>query len=372
MGIKDLFIRVINKCERMKETKSVYIARKEMCNNASGNLFDYNDAIKSRPSPYQEIEINHGLRMYGIGYLLREYSHYKKKVFCQIEHGLTTLRTDNFGEFRDFTGLFAFTCSHNRAKLIRPLTHKIVIPIGPYFMPYTDSFYDEYVIKQCRENFGKTLVVFPIHSNTDNSYDDISQKRAELIEYIEGLREKHGFKTVIACVYYLDIANQAYLEFEKVGWKVVSAGQNTNYDFSARLKAILSISDFVVSQGSYSTICYATWLKKPSIFLKGSSTIRYKDGTEVNIGQKWSLDEISEKFFKLFNSYTNECTSEQIELCNEIGGFDSVKTSEQIKLLFELAYATRRDSSLKHLKLLLKKQKYLPIKGIITEAIENT
>lgn len=335
------------------------------------DIFDYHTAIKFRPDPYwQRGWYNGKAEGYGIGTVYRRFSGYKGELNCSFEHSLAFSRTNNESEYRDIKYPVIITSSSYRWNIIQPLTDKLVIPCGCFFMPYAESIYDDFMTGVIKKNLGKTLLVFPQFNNINSFYEGEEEKKLAFYDQVDQMKKEHGFKTVIVCSFYADVLNQSFREYEERGWIVVSAGRGTNYDFGDNMKTILSLADHVVVQNSISSVVQAVYMKKPTTYVMGRTSKKMADGRISVMGAELGFTERYQECYDLFGEYAEEISDVQYEWCNRWGGFDDEKSHEEIKLLMDFAHKLGKgnitDSRVRHI---VNKKKYEPIRQYIEEAL---
>lgn len=367
----NIFERALLKAELLKAEKQYDRFRIEKYLDRVEDIFDYHTAIKTRRDPYwQRGWYNAKAEGYGIGHAYMRYSGFRGALNCSFEHSLSYNRTNNHQEYRDINYPVIISSCKTRQEIIQPLTDKIVIPCGPFFMPYAENIYDDFMIGCIKKNLGKTIVVFPQHNNVNSFYEGEESKKKEFVDMVEKIKADHGFDTVIVCLYYADILNQTYRQYEKLGWIVVSAGRMPNYDFGDNMKTILSLADYVIAQGTMTSIIQAVYMNIPSTYALGRAQKRMADGRLCTPGEELGFDELYQECFELFGEYSEEVSEKQYEWCNRWGGFDSVKTPEEINLILafakELGKGNTSDSRVQSI---IKKKKYEPIRGIVEESL---
>jgi len=306
--------------------------------------------------------------MYGIGYCFRRYSGYKGRLYCATEHGIPPLRVDNFTEFRDNDCPILLVPSDQRRKILQPLTDKLILTYGPSFIPYAKSIYDEFSIKNIKNTFGKTLVVFPQHDNDKATHIGYMENAYRFIELTKEVKEKYNFDTVIACMYYIDIARGMAKLYHDQGWQIVSAGYNANYDFADCLLTIFRLSDGIITQG-FTGVAYATYLGIPTLYIPGIYRLNH-----VIVGVQEEPDWIvptDRDLARLFGKYYDRVTDEQLSYCNEVYGYDQVKQPEELKeiMLFANELKKKNINKVNDVKILANKDNYKGIKNCVYEAI---
>lgn len=368
--MNNYFKKAVNLINRVSSQK---IYRKLFLNgyiHQPDDIFDYHYIIQQRETPNKEIHTSS--KTYGIGYQFRRATGYNKPIRFLVEHSINSVRVDNTTEYLENEFPMVLTPSRARWELLQPRTHKLVIPYGPNTMPYAREIYNEYMLAAVKQNLGKTLVVYPQHNNSEFSYFETQNLIKEFVDYIEKFKEEHHFDTVLCCMYFRDIQGCAHVEFEKKGWKIVSCGHNMNYDFGDCSKTIYRLADFVIAQGSYATNIQATYMGVPSISLPGNRQSVNKDGSIRDANVVMGDGPIFKECDELFNRYMEEITPEQKAWATKWGGFDNIKTPEEIALLLDYAKDVYKcDMKDATLLKVANKAKYAPIRSYIQEALDT-
>jgi hypothetical protein len=187
---------------------------------------------------------------------------------------------------------------------------KKVIEVGPYIL-YAEDYYDDEKLNKLKEKQGKTLVVFPSHS-IENRHSNYKIK--DMINAIE--EKKNNFDTVIVCMYWKDIVENKYLEYEKVGYKIVSAGHRSDPKFLSRLKTIIKLSDMTMSNqvGTHIGYCVALkkahWLFTQNIHYTGKRAHSFNEEQDNKIKYMKEIADLSNAFGK----YQETITKSQLDL----------------------------------------------------------
>lgn len=338
--------------------------------NKTTNIFDYNWIIQQRRTPFRELHTAN--EMYGIGYQFRRATGYNGKIKFLVEHSINSVRTDNVIEYLNNDFPIVFTPSRGRFEVIQPLTNKLVIPYGPNTMPYAKAVCDEPMIAALKQNLGRTLVVYPQHNTADFSYFEAQNLIKDFIAYVENFRAEHHFDTILCCMYFRDIMGGAHVEFEKKGWKIISCGHHQNYDFGDCSKTVYRIADFVIAQESYATNIQATYMGVPSISVAGNRQIKRENGVIEDRRETMGDGVICKQCDSLFGAYHEEITPEQLEWCTKWGGFDCVKTPQEIRLFMDYAKDVWHcDMSDRAFLKVANKKKYEPIRKYILESLDK-
>ena len=364
---KNIFKRIYRKIRAMQveHMYSDFVTTKYL--DGMVDIFDYHEAVKDRRDTCLERGMNnYKAEGYGIGSIYRRYTGFSGIINCSVEHSLSFCRINNEVEYRDIKYPVIISSSTERWNLIQPRTPKLVVPCGPFFIPYAKSIYDDFTTECIKKNIGKTLLVFPQHNNVNSFYIGEEEKKDEFVAYVNDIKDKYHYDTVLCCVYFADILNQTYLKYEKLGWRIVSAGRNTNYDFGDNMKTILSLADYVIAQGSMASIVQAVYMKKPSTYIVGRKQKVLANGVVDTPGDSIGHTEMYKECGELFGGYSEEITKEQYDWCNKWGGFDDVKTPEEMRLILEFAQKLGNGKiSDARVRRIVSKKKYEPIQKYI-------
>ncbi len=329
------------------------------------NIFDFNYIARQRNG--RNSEIFHGNSIYSIGYVLRKYCNYTGDIYCASEHGLPAGSTKDIGEYKDNNRKILFVMSENRRNFLQPKTNKLMIPIGPSIMPYCTNIYSEFVMEAIKRNLGKTLLVFPQHSCADS---ECIQTGNQFINQINELVSIFKYNSVLVCLYYEDIYRGAFIEYQKQGWTVVTAGHKYNNDFGDCLKTIINLSDHVATQGYGSAAIYSIYLKKMVFYFPGSRGRKIENKGFFEDKNPW-MQPYEEKLRELSKVSLNDLPAEQWKWANEIFGFSEILDPEQFYELFEFSRIIEK-LKISDDKMILKKlyaDKFKKIRKLVEDSI---
>ncbi len=306
------------------------IKKKEHNPNIIDNIFDYYKVMEKRPY-WEETFLSNDL--YGISYCLKRYTGYSKMIQCAIEHGMPHT-FDNKFELVDNQARILLVASDERKRTLRDYTQKQVIPFGP-IIAYSEPLLSDNIIKDIKNNLGKTLLIYPMHSIEDYHFQDTA---ASFISYVEDIKQRYSFDTVLVSMYFIDIQRGLHIRYLQKGWQIVCAGNRLNYDFMDCQRTIMELADTIVCQGYSSALGYAGYLKKKIIYK--DMPLVYRHGDCIDEIDMWG--EYKEKIVALFSDYQDSLTDEQYSFLNYLYGYDSVKTPEELKGIFEMSESTKR------------------------------
>ena len=215
------------------------------------------------------------------------------------------------------------TCTKERIPILSKYKAR-VFPIGPVFY-YSSSLLSNEQMKKERQLLGKNLLVFPSHSipgiNANFNARDFCQKIKE---------KSKDFETTRICLYWKDVQ----LGFEKIyksyGFECVTAGHVLDPNFFPRLKSIIELSDFTMSNDAGSYVGYCIMLGKPHLIIRQDLRFTgYSKG--VSIVKNLHNDNIFQQILKTFSQTQNGISKEQKHLINKHWGIHQVKTKQELQ-----------------------------------------
>ena len=311
---EERLINIENKVAYLESWVSFIHAEKEFKRRAEQiSLFDYQTLHKPfyPPNQHNFSPFEHD-NLYGLTRLLSPY--YTINEQTTIEHGVY------FGEFISHAALqdntqTIITLSEYRKQALEKQLDKNVRVVGSYIC-YAQNLLNEFKFKQLKAELGKVLLAFPSHS----IFSAHAQFNADdFIDFIKEIKEKGQFDTVLVCLYYVDIELGRDKIYQKHGFKVVTAGFNIDYHFLDRLKTLISLSDYTVSNDLGTHIGYCVQLGKPHqvyqtsvIFTAGEN----KEAAEIELKKRSQTQEIlreqeKQEICGLFSEFNESITPEQ-------------------------------------------------------------
>jgi hypothetical protein len=297
-----------------------------------GNLsiFDYQKLIEEIPIFPKDIVIDNNY--YGLSECLKKFINTKKPLNSYIEHGLF-LGSLVKGDSIKWCVPTIITFSSHRCNHIKKKCSKKILKIGPY-IHYADDFITQKDFFELKQKIGKTLLIFPSHSikNIETSFNN-----DELITFIK-LKE-NNFDTVVICLYWRDALNNALVNsYKNCGYKITSAGHINDSNFLSRLKSIIKLSDFVISNSVGTHIGYINYLKKPQMIYK--QTVDYvvnkndqRAFTQRNKDDEKTLNDETSEILKSFANYSFIISQEQIDVIEKYWGLSEIKTKKELSQL---------------------------------------
>lgn len=298
------------------------------------DLFEYEKLSKCIEGSIEPNEIN----FYGFDFILSKYIN-KSRIKSHItnEHGFI---------FSSFVSDYytpkniVLTFSDYREELLKEqYSNKLnIVKIGPY-IHYADSILSSEKTENIKNKLGNTLLVFPFHSidGVLSSFDTDG-----FIERIEGYKAKNNFDTVLVCLYWKDIQIGRAEEYIRRGYKVTTAGHINDIYFLNRLRAIIELSDFVVSNEVGTYIGYCLCLKKEIRLINQKSGFVVEKGEEEHINSKGfakienhliAYYKLQDKLMKILSSET--IGSNDFEFVTDLFGLKYLKSKAELKKIIK-------------------------------------
>ncbi|MCM1371293.1 MAG: O-antigen ligase family protein [Clostridium sp.] len=296
----------------------------EINNRKNLSIFEYKKLSEDLCESYKELSKDNNL--YGIAKVLREYSDYKGMLDLYIEHG-ANFTTSVYPESA-VNGLDKIlTLSNHRKEIIEEKNKKKAIPIGPYIY-YAKPLFDEKYFKKEKKKLGKVLLVFTSKSipGVNHEFD-----HEMYIKEINRIRKKYAIDTVLVNIYYFDIQNGMAEIYEKAGFKVVTAGHKYDENFTKRLKYIISLSDYTMSNNIGTHIGYCLSMDKPHYVYEQVVEIKGESFNQEFYEERYlSYIKSDKEIRKEFNKFSNKITEAQLEIYEKYWGKSSLKSKSEL------------------------------------------
>lgn len=250
-------------------------------------------------------------------------------VFCYpaIEHGLI-FHEDVFTDLRGTGRVCLSTFSNFRKQIIQQKLHRPVFCVGPY-IHYCKYFYSEKKLKELKEKFGKTLLVFPTHS-TDTSKLSVNQQH-----YLQELRSiAKNYDTVLVNVFWWNVNDALTKALQKEGYRVISCGFRDDPMFLRRLKSYIHLADFAIGDSIGTHVGYCVSEGVPFSYREmGTGVALLKEEEKRDfLFRDYHIGRIQQAFLN-----AEAINDQQWEIVKEYWGFDYIKTSEEIQLIKEIS-----------------------------------
>lgn len=308
---------------RVKNKRSFYT---EIEKRKNASIFDYKNL--SQPIPFYPIEEVKDSNFYGIYHSLKKYSG-ATKISNAIEHGLYLGNYVPFASYLKTTKSIITFSDKRKKHLINSKINKPIYKIGPYIhyakLPVSEN---EYI--KLKQSLGRTLLLFPSHSIKNFNV------RMDVLELIKKVKKLAlNYDSILVCLYYKDILDTNYLEhFEKAEFKIVTAGHLYDINFLSRLKLIIELADFTISNTVGTHTGYCVYLNKPhfiieqEVELSGENKTRiknYRDEKQIE-----SLSKEKDEILKEFRIYSESITEKQKKVIDKYWGISSIKQPEDL------------------------------------------
>ncbi len=304
--------------------------REKRIKNVKINIFDYYEVMKERPY-WEETIVSNGI--YGTSYCLKRYTGYPKMIQCAIEHGMPHTFENEY-ELNGNKANTLLVASEERKKALKGYTNKNIIPYGP-LIAYSKVLFDDNTIRDMKDNLGKTLLVYPMHSIEDYHFKNSTN---DFIDFVEEIKKKYNYDTVLVSIYFIDILRGFHVRFMQRGWKIMCAGNRLNFDFMDCQRTIMELADLVVCQGYSSALGYAGYLKKPIVYKDLPLIVRHNG--EIEEQDMWM--QYKNSIIELFSDYHESLTEEQYEFLSNLYGYDSVMSPEELRNIFKMSEKRNR------------------------------
>lgn len=245
-------------------------------------------------------------------------THYKFKFI--IEHG--TYLNDEVAAIDLETNLPSFvTYSQNRVKILKKF-RKSAFSIGPFINYALDFLSTEDFAKEKRR-LSKSLLVFPMHSTSDTNFNFNIIKLCKMIKKLG-----KGFKTIRICLYWTDVLKGQYKIYQDFDFECITAGHILDPLFIPRLKSIIKLADFTISNGISTHVAYCIFLNKPHYIIPQKF---YLSGNQNEIKANSILVDSKpyKEILKAFSKPTLKISSKQLRLAEYYWGINEVKTRKE-------------------------------------------
>ena len=258
---------------------------------------------------------------YGVGYSLKEYIGRNKPLNAFIEHGYI------FGSFVDLSCNIWYpqciiTFGKVRKRHLQKKTSKNIIPIGPY-IHYAKDYLNDLDFQKAKNKYGKMLLVIPVHGPTGGQ---IAYDMNILVDQIDDMKAQYD--TIAVCLFYSDIQNHEVVNFyKKKGYQLFCAGDRYDWNFLSRLKSIIKLSDFTVSNYPGTHVGYCIYMGKPHWLIE-QKVVR-KPITEKGFHNLFTIRNDSEfasleselrEVSTAFTDYSENISEHQLELVEKYWG----------------------------------------------------
>jgi len=229
----------------------------------------------------------------------------------------------------DTPGIITF--SDYRYGVLSKVTDKPIVRIGPY-IHYAYSFLTPEEIEKQKKKQGRTLLVLPSHST---HYHEVSFDYQKDVDFI--LETGKGFDTILVCLYWKDILDGKADYYRNNKFRLITAGHIFDPLFLPRLKSIIMLSDFTMSNSPGTHIGYCVDLGKPHYVYSMDKTINTSGGV-VRHWENLSNEERGnsrEMVLESFSKFQDFIDPEQRKVVEYIWGTNHIKTKEEMTYILK-------------------------------------
>lgn len=248
-----------------------------------------------------------------------------------LEHGIDL--SEEFYAPRYAAGRNYIFQGNNKLDIWEKKTGQKGYAIGP-FIHYAKDYYSDKKIDELREKNGRTLLVFPPHSDEYGGGDFLLNSFTN-----EFFRIAENYDTIIASVFWIDTGDKYMDYLESRGVKLVSSGFKLDNRFVSRMKTIISMADTVIFPILTTSIGYAYYLGKKVICL---SSVRNENSTNTEDQEFVSAENnrYTNLFCRVFNEQADLKTKQADDLIDFYWGTSLIKTKKEIK---EIYYQNKKE-----------------------------
>lgn len=292
--------------------------------------------------------------LYGDEFLLRKYGNIRtsEALYSIIEHGLFLGRNHakvGPNKYEWDLGSVLTSSIYRKETINEFFPEHYCETIGPmiHYANIDEEFQSE--LQKRIDSQSKTMLFYPAHSTIEV---DMVYEIEKTISELNCLANENNCNNIIICAGYYDIK-----KYQSVDYKCHCKGKNvivtTNgmiYDtrFLDRQKTMIGLADITVSNALGTHVGYCVYLGKPHVILQqeiehkgagGNAEFLKREFDSSNRSPNWAEDYAKEKkmFSEMFANRTPQIiTEEQKKTCTYYWGFDQVKTSEQIREIWDI------------------------------------
>ncbi|WP_417062010.1 hypothetical protein [Enorma massiliensis] len=267
--------------------------------------------------------------LYGIAGVLRSYASYNAKICACIEHGLFLGSYVNNAEVINSGLPGVITFSEVRKAHIKEKSQICVYPIGPYIQ-YANPYLAKKRASLLKEKLGKTLLVFPSHSIVGTGvFYDFDQFES----VINRIVDRNKFDSVIVNLYYTDFCSELADRYRSRGYHVTCAGHNSDPLFLSRLRSLIEIADYSISNSCGTHVGYCIALGTPHTIIQQRIELIPDSALEArNQNSSVGADEEKNEICLAFSRF-GSITGEQREVCRKYWGLDIMLSPSEMKAM---------------------------------------
>lgn len=236
--------------------------RKKISQLRRCSVFDYQTLMQEVDYAYSPQERRGDSFAYGIYRCVRKYV--KNPCYdvrkCAISHGTLLAPFFTPWDLHPADG----NCFTMSRLVWEEIPNVSVHALGPYIL-YAKPLYTYPKLQRLKRRLGKTLLFFPVHASSDCKMPFDAH---EAIRRLQVLKKQYGFRTVLVCMYYMNLQQGEHLPYLQAGFQVVTAGSSNDPSFLSRLRSIIQLGDVGVTNAVGTHMGYCVSLGLPVYFLK--------------------------------------------------------------------------------------------------------
>lgn len=239
-----------------------------------------------------------------------------------IEHGVTLSKQINNLELDSSLSSY-LTFSKYRTKVLKQ-SGKLSHSIGPYIY-YSNHYLTREQLKNEKKRLGRCLLVLPSHSTLDIQANyDIERFCREI--------QKMGknFQSIVICLYWKDILHGADKIYKLHGFECVTAGHILDPNFLPRLKSIIELSDFTISNDPGTHVGYCILMNKPHLIIPQKQDMK---GLKSEVDKAYAIQQAKpyKEVMEAFCIPNDKITTKQYKVVNEYWGLNQIKDKKSLQ-----------------------------------------
>lgn len=239
-----------------------------------------------------------------------------------IEHG--TYLNDEVANIDLETNLPTFiTYSNNRLKALKKY-RDFAFSIGP-FINYAGDILTKEEFQKEKKRLGRSLLLFPIHSTLDTNFN------FNIINLCKSVKKLgRNFDTIRVCIYWTDVLKGHYKIYQDFGLETVTAGHILDPNFIPRLKSIINLSSYTISNGISTHIAYCLFLNKPHYLISQKLNLS-GNKKEIKTNSILTKSKAYRQVFQAFSKAETKISPKQYATANHYWGLNKTKTKSEFK-----------------------------------------
>ena len=295
--------------------------KKEYDMYESRGIFDVDDIPKQIYPPRMEWAPHN--QYYGAECVLRRAAGIRRPLNAFMEHGIQDKGRIEVNDIKECRRKLYITYSDFRKEQYEEIIgdQRKVCVVGPY-IKYAENFYSKIEQQKIKNKYGRILTFFPLHTIDGMDASSYDPEFEYVIGEIEKYRQQLKIDTVFICGYWRDYYVGRLKKYDRNGYVMVSAGHGMSQKFLSRLRSIIELSDYTMSDAFGTQVGYSIGLGVPHIVLK-------KDGISAN----QSAEGLLEWLLPYVSSYDQFGSKEQDEMMDYVFGINQTLEKNELREL---------------------------------------